>query len=215
MTLGEKIKNKRHAMGFSQEKLSQEMNVSRSAIAKWEIDKGIPDIPNLIKLTIIFNVSLDYLLDQNLDEVSKKSDNIISDAIDSLIGKSCNIESMGWNDGVFDVVIVGHDSMFIFYLAQIKKREVVGAFSKCFITKISESKKGKPLHSDVTELNRMSFVGKNVSIELKKKEGTLAGFFDFESDDYSDVVITKFDDEILLSFGNKISINEITKIQEL
>ncbi len=71
MTLGEKIKNKRHAMGFSQEKLSQEMNVSRSAIAKWEIDKGIPDIPNLIKLTIIFNVSLDYLLDQNLDEVSK------------------------------------------------------------------------------------------------------------------------------------------------
>ncbi len=122
---------------------------------------------------------------------------------------------MGWNDGVFDVVIVGHDSMFIFYLAQIKKREVVGAFSKCFITKISESKKGKPLHSDVTELNRMSFVGKNVSIELMKKEGTLAGFFDFESDDYSDVVITKFHDEILLSFGNKISINEITKIQEL
>jgi len=215
MTLGEKIKNRRHDMGFSQDKLSQEMNVSRSAIAKWESDKGIPDIPNLVKLANIFSVSLDHLLNENLDEVSKKSHNIMSDAIDSLIGKSCDIEAMGWNDGVYDVLIVGHDSEFIFYLTQIKEREMIGAFSKSLITKISESKKINPLYGDFVELNRESFIGKNVSINLRKKDGFIAGFFDFRDDDYDDVEIAKFsEDEIVLSFGSKIKLNEITKIQE-
>ena len=36
MTMGERIKQLRSANGFTQEMLAEKMNVSRSAIAKWE-----------------------------------------------------------------------------------------------------------------------------------------------------------------------------------
>ncbi len=63
MTLGEKIKEARKQCGLSQEQLSEKMAVSRSAVAKWETDKGLPDIDNLKLLSGLLNVSIDYLLD--------------------------------------------------------------------------------------------------------------------------------------------------------
>ena len=63
MTLGEKIKEARKQCGLSQEQLAEKMTVSRSAIAKWETDKGIPDVDNLRALAQLLNVSVDYLLD--------------------------------------------------------------------------------------------------------------------------------------------------------
>lgn len=47
MTLGEKIREARRRCGFSQEQLAEKLSVSRSAIAKWETDKGLPDVGNL------------------------------------------------------------------------------------------------------------------------------------------------------------------------
>lgn len=38
------------------------LSVSRSAIEKWESDKGMPDIQNLKSLAAVLNISLDYLL---------------------------------------------------------------------------------------------------------------------------------------------------------
>ena len=63
MTLGEKIKEARKQCGLSQEQLAEKMTVSRSAIAKWETDKGLPDVDNLKALAQLLNVSVDYLLD--------------------------------------------------------------------------------------------------------------------------------------------------------
>ena len=70
MTLGEKIKEARKQCGLSQEQLAEKMSVSRSAIAKWETDKGLPDIDNLKALAGFLNVSVDYLLDdgERIDE---------------------------------------------------------------------------------------------------------------------------------------------------
>lgn len=39
------------------------MSVSRSAIAKWETDKGMPDVNNLKAMAQLLDVSVDYLLD--------------------------------------------------------------------------------------------------------------------------------------------------------
>ena len=47
MTLGEKIREARRKCSLSQEQLAEKMSVSRSAIAKWETDKGLPDVGNL------------------------------------------------------------------------------------------------------------------------------------------------------------------------
>ena len=63
MTLGEKIKEARRKCGFSQEQLAEKLSVSRSAIAKWETDKGLPDVGNLKVLARLLNVSVDILLD--------------------------------------------------------------------------------------------------------------------------------------------------------
>lgn len=67
MTLGEKLKQARQAAGLSQEQLGARIGVSRSAIAKWEAEKGLPDIENLKLLARRLNVSVDALLDDASD----------------------------------------------------------------------------------------------------------------------------------------------------
>lgn len=67
MTLGEKIRCARKGCGLSQEQLAQKLCVSRSAIAKWETDKGMPDVENLKMLSRLLRVSVDRLLDDNTD----------------------------------------------------------------------------------------------------------------------------------------------------
>ena len=71
MTLGEKLKEARKQAGLSQEQLSEKLGVSRSAIAKWEADNGIPDVDNLKALSKLLSVSIDYLLDdgESFDEL--------------------------------------------------------------------------------------------------------------------------------------------------
>ena len=64
MTLGEKIREARRKCGLSQERLAERLSVSRSAIAKWETDKGLPDVGNLKILARLLNVSVDHLLDE-------------------------------------------------------------------------------------------------------------------------------------------------------
>lgn len=63
MTLGGKIREARRKCGLSQEQLADKMSVSRSAIAKWETDKGLPDVGNLKLLARLLSTSLDRLLD--------------------------------------------------------------------------------------------------------------------------------------------------------
>ncbi len=63
MTLGEKIKEARKQCGLSQEQLAEKMAVSRSAVAKWEANNGLPDVDNLKTLATFLDVSIDYLLD--------------------------------------------------------------------------------------------------------------------------------------------------------
>lgn len=63
MTLGEKLKNARKNAGLSQEQLAERLCVSRAAVAKWETDKGMPDIMNLKAISKLLDVSIDSLLD--------------------------------------------------------------------------------------------------------------------------------------------------------
>lgn len=63
MTLGAKIRESRRKQGLSQEQLADKLAVSRSAVAKWETDKGLPDVGNLKILARLLKVSVDHLLD--------------------------------------------------------------------------------------------------------------------------------------------------------
>ena len=62
MKLENKIYELRKSKKLSQEKLAEELSISRQAIAKWENGETYPDINNLIQLSNLFNISLDRLL---------------------------------------------------------------------------------------------------------------------------------------------------------
>ena len=63
MKLSEKIKRYRKIFDLSQEQLAEKLNVSRQVVTKWENENGIPEISNLKALSNLFDVSIDYLLD--------------------------------------------------------------------------------------------------------------------------------------------------------
>lgn len=62
MQSGEKIQRLRTEQNLSQKELAEKLEVSRQAIAKWETNRGIPDIENLKRIAQLFNVSIDYLV---------------------------------------------------------------------------------------------------------------------------------------------------------
>ena len=83
MTLGAKLKEARKEAGLSQEKLAEKMSVSRSAVAKWENNKGMPDIENLKSMAQLFNVSIDYLLnDESTIDFSEMKEPIVLDGFE-------------------------------------------------------------------------------------------------------------------------------------
>ena len=59
MSLGEFIAKRRKYLRMTQERLAGEIHVSKSAVAKWETDGGIPDRDNLKSLADALNVSLE------------------------------------------------------------------------------------------------------------------------------------------------------------
>ena len=70
MKLAEKLFELRKEKGWSQEKLAEQINVSRQSISKWESGQVLPEIEKIIEISKIFQVTTDYLL---LDENSEKS----------------------------------------------------------------------------------------------------------------------------------------------
>ncbi len=82
MIFSEKLQVLRKNKGYTQEALAEKLGVSRQAVAKWESGQIYPDISNLIQISDLMNVSVDYLVkdrdcavnikpqqDANLDEL--------------------------------------------------------------------------------------------------------------------------------------------------
>lgn len=61
MSLGSFIADRRKYLRMTQEELADKIHVSKSAIAKWETNGGIPDRDNIQKLAQAINVSVDDL----------------------------------------------------------------------------------------------------------------------------------------------------------
>lgn len=62
MELYEKLYELRRASGMSQEELAEKLGVSRQAVSKWESGATQPELPKLIELSKIYQVSVDALL---------------------------------------------------------------------------------------------------------------------------------------------------------
>ena len=69
MKLGEKILELRKKNGFSQEQLGEKINVTRQTISNWELGETSPNPEQLKLLSKVLNVSIDELLDNDIQNV--------------------------------------------------------------------------------------------------------------------------------------------------
>ena len=70
MTFGQKLKKLRIDNNLTQDQLAEKIYVTRTAISKWETDKGYPSIDSLKQLSNLFHISIDELISD--DDVNNK-----------------------------------------------------------------------------------------------------------------------------------------------
>lgn len=69
MNLGNKIMTLRKKNNMSQEELAEKVGVTRQTISKWELEETSPDITQAKTLSMIFKVSLDELVNNDLNSI--------------------------------------------------------------------------------------------------------------------------------------------------
>ena len=159
MTFGEKLKEARKKSGLSQEQLAEKLSVSRSAVAKWETDKGMPDVNNLRTMAQLLDTSVDYLLDEdekisfnevkepiNLDEYEKtgkcrdKKDAVVlskysnADAIYPLI----RTKKMNKAEWLADFIVAPGIIQGADYLNDMSAYYLVEMIGKQYLVKVSQ-----------------------------------------------------------------------------
>ena len=67
MSLGNSLFNARKKSGLSQEAVAEKLGVSRQTISKWELDETLPDIRQSKRLSNLYHLTLDELIDFDMD----------------------------------------------------------------------------------------------------------------------------------------------------
>ena len=129
MTFGEKLKKLRIGNKLTQDELADKIFVTRTAISKWETDRGFPNMESLKMLCKVFNISMDTLIsDEDLE--NRK-------ILDDKKAKSC---FLGCNGrffavcGVYDCQCDKQDS--ILYAREFRWRYRLRCFGIFFNSKV-------------------------------------------------------------------------------
>ena len=93
LDFSEKLQTLRKEKWLSQEQLAELLNISRQAVSKWESGQTYPEIDKLIKLSDLFNITLDNLIKGKTsecivninDESEKEEDQTDEDPIENLM----------------------------------------------------------------------------------------------------------------------------------
>lgn len=90
MNIGNKIVELRKKNNLTQEKLSEKIKVSRQTLASWEGNITSPNLEQAAILSKELRISLDELVDNELDVICK--DNTNSSILNNLVNKTCYLE---------------------------------------------------------------------------------------------------------------------------
>lgn len=93
MILADKIADLRKKNGWSQEELANQLGVSRQAVSKWESASSIPDLDKIVKMSLIFGVSTDYLLKDSI-EAGRESEEVME----------CNTAELGMDEKAIQMI---------------------------------------------------------------------------------------------------------------
>ncbi len=89
MKLSEKIIHLRKKNGMSQEDLANELKVSRQTVSRWEVGTVLPDALNILNLSKLFNVTADYLLNDEYEEEFSIKSKMSSRKKQCIVGYVC------------------------------------------------------------------------------------------------------------------------------
>ncbi len=147
MTLNEKLLQLRKKEGLSQESLAEKLGVTRQTISNWESGQTTPDLLQAGKISGIFKISLDELVDNRLDVVCK--DNSPNRLYQNLLNKTCClILSDDFDDWTLDytipVKVLGINDDFIKIEYQVKKQKEIKMIDMDFVEsiKVTEEDEG-------------------------------------------------------------------------
>ena len=87
MSLGNHLYNAMKKKGLSQGAVAEKLGVSRQTISKWETDETLPDIRQSKRLAMLYGLSLDELIEFDLDireiqDVIDRTSETVSEKID-------------------------------------------------------------------------------------------------------------------------------------
>lgn len=100
MNLGKNLQTLRKAKSISQEKLAEELDVSRQAIGKWESGMVYPDAERLVQISNYFGVSIDELIKGTVSNNVLEVESIMEAEIDTSAasGNTSDFESIEISD---------------------------------------------------------------------------------------------------------------------
>ena len=69
LNIADNLKLLRNKSGYTLESLAEIISVSRQTVAKWEAGESYPDLLNCVKLTSLYRISLDELVNKPLRDL--------------------------------------------------------------------------------------------------------------------------------------------------
>ena len=124
MEFHERLLEVRKKAGMTQSDLAEKLDVSRQAVSRWEMGTAKPEFENLIAISNIFSVSIDYLLkgveehapEAINEEPASEEDTNSTNTAETLwlaaiitfivLAVVFTLSSGDWNSGIFTAVIV-------------------------------------------------------------------------------------------------------------
>jgi transcriptional regulator with XRE-family HTH domain len=126
MNIGEKIQNLRKNNNLSQELLAEKIGVTRQTISKWELNETTPDIKQAVLLASIFNISINELINNKINEKPTNNKDRLYDIIIKILKIS----------GVILLTLVIIDILSLVFFAKFKTEteiHITGATMNCNI----------------------------------------------------------------------------------
>ena len=123
MNFSEKLLTLRKAKNLTQEQLAEKLNVSRQSISKWESGQAAPEMEKIVALSVIFDVTTDYLLKSSeIDDLSVKTEMLEKQQQNMLIREQkqqqilgCVMYSIVVYMIFFALYFIGHFHFFFFF----------------------------------------------------------------------------------------------------
>lgn len=81
MNLGNNILKARKKLQLSQEKLGEQIGVTRQTISNWELNETVPDTRQLIALSKVLAISIDALVENEIQNVIEQKVNAVENEV--------------------------------------------------------------------------------------------------------------------------------------